>query len=148
MWRLWVWGDWALGWGGVWGGPAWAEHSVEMLSSSSRKRARRTAAAAAGASATLIAVEGDISHGRLLQNFRERGSLVDVTISSGDGMDLQAHRLGYSQLPNRKALFPWNANVDAWLDEGTSLRARHDAVARFFWLDTFLGFARLEPLDS
>jgi hypothetical protein len=61
--------------------------------------------------------------------------------------DLQAYQRGYSQLPKRKELFPWNSNVDAWLDESSPLPARHAAVSKFFWLDTLLGFADLEPLS-
>ena len=62
--------------------------------------------------------------------------------------DLQAYQRGYSQLPRRKELFPWNSNVDAWLDEGTPLPARHAAIRKFFWLDTLLGFAELKPLPA
>ena len=62
--------------------------------------------------------------------------------------DLQAYQRGYSQLPKRKELFPWNSEVDAWLDEGTPLPARHAAIRKFFWLDTLLGFAELKPLPA
>jgi hypothetical protein len=61
---------------------------------------------------------------------------------------MKAYRSGYSQLPKRKELFPWNAEVDSWLDESTPLPARHAAIRKFFWLDTLLGFAELKPLPS
>ena len=61
---------------------------------------------------------------------------------------MKAYRSGYSELPQRKELFPWNSEVDAWLDEGTPLPTRHAAIANFFWLDTLLGFAELKPLEA
>ena len=61
---------------------------------------------------------------------------------------MKAYRSGYSQLPQRKELFPWNSEVDSWLDESTPLPARHAAVSKFFWLDTLLGFAELKPLPA